>query len=389
MDARPARVCSTTRSSRRRRRGRPVPAGAPPTFGFLGQVERGEGDPHAGPRVRGGGDRRTRGSSWPGGAPTSTRWPTCPASTTAAGSTPPAARRCTPRSTRSSCRRSGRTRRRSSSTRRGRAGITVIGARAGGIPELIAPASEPLLFPSGDAGALAARLRSFAADPDRFAAPPEAAPLDWAGHLAGRDPRVRRRTRRGRRHGAWASLTPRGGSLFRWAWESPRGAATPATSRTGTESASERLRRGLDSPPLVLGVLGVLALGVVAPVRVPIGPVGRRGPLGQHRPAAARPADARRCATTAHRRSTTCSSTAGCGSSGSGPAAVRALSGVAGHADADPDVVHRPPPRRPSAPARARAGRQPERRRVERAAAPRALAVRDPVLHRGADVRAA
>ena len=30
-----------------------------------------------------------------------------------------------------------------------------------------------------------------------------------------------------------------------------------------SESASERLRRGLDSPPVVLGVLGVLALGVV------------------------------------------------------------------------------------------------------------------------------
>src|SRR3954463_577414 len=29
------------------------------------------------------------------------------------------------------------------------------------------------------------------------------------------------------------------------------------------EVAAERLRRGLDSPPLVLGVLGVLALGVV------------------------------------------------------------------------------------------------------------------------------
>ena len=64
-------------------------------------------------------------------------------------------------------------------------GIPVIGARAGGIPELIAPASEPLLFPSGDADALAARLREFAAEPARFVAPPEAAPLDWAGHLAG------------------------------------------------------------------------------------------------------------------------------------------------------------------------------------------------------------
>ena len=38
---------------------------------------------------------------------------------------------------------------------------------------------------SGDADALAARLRDFAAEPARFVAPPEAAPLDWAGHLAG------------------------------------------------------------------------------------------------------------------------------------------------------------------------------------------------------------
>ena len=35
----------------------------------------------------------------------------------------------------------------------------------------------------------------FAADPGRFAAPAEAAPLDWAGHLAGRDPGLRRRPR--------------------------------------------------------------------------------------------------------------------------------------------------------------------------------------------------
>jgi glycosyltransferase involved in cell wall biosynthesis len=64
-------------------------------------------------------------------------------------------------------------------------GIAVIGARAGGIPELVAPASGPLLFAPGDAGELTERLRTFAADPARFAGPPEAAPLDWAGHLAG------------------------------------------------------------------------------------------------------------------------------------------------------------------------------------------------------------
>jgi phosphatidylinositol alpha-1,6-mannosyltransferase len=66
-------------------------------------------------------------------------------------------------------------------------GLAVIGARVGGIPELVAPASEPLLFPPGDAHALAARLRDVAADPGRFAAPREAAPLDWPGHLAGVD----------------------------------------------------------------------------------------------------------------------------------------------------------------------------------------------------------
>jgi glycosyltransferase involved in cell wall biosynthesis len=64
-------------------------------------------------------------------------------------------------------------------------GIPVVGARAGGIPELIAPASEPLLFRSGDAGELTTRLQAFAAAPERFAAPAEAAPIDWPGHLAG------------------------------------------------------------------------------------------------------------------------------------------------------------------------------------------------------------
>jgi glycosyltransferase involved in cell wall biosynthesis len=67
---------------------------------------------------------------------------------------------------------------------RGR-GITVIGARAGGIPELVAPASAPLLFTAGDAAELTERLCTFAAEPARFGAPPEAAPLDWDAHLAG------------------------------------------------------------------------------------------------------------------------------------------------------------------------------------------------------------
>jgi len=67
---------------------------------------------------------------------------------------------------------------------RGR-GIPVIGARVGGIPELIAPASQPLLFPAGDVTELTARLRTFAAAPAHFGAAPESAPIDWTGHLAG------------------------------------------------------------------------------------------------------------------------------------------------------------------------------------------------------------
>ncbi len=62
-------------------------------------------------------------------------------------------------------------------------GIAVIGATIGGIPELVAPASRPLAFPPGDVDALTARLRSFAADPTRFAAAPEAAPSSWSEHL--------------------------------------------------------------------------------------------------------------------------------------------------------------------------------------------------------------
>ena len=64
-------------------------------------------------------------------------------------------------------------------------GIPVIGATIGGIPELVAPECEPLLFPPGDAGALLDRLQTYAASPDRFRPPPATAPLDWEGHLAG------------------------------------------------------------------------------------------------------------------------------------------------------------------------------------------------------------
>ena len=65
---------------------------------------------------------------------------------------------------------------------RGR-GIPVIGAAIGGIPELIAPECRPLLFPPGDAGALADRMAAFAAGPERYRPAPEAAPIDWPGHL--------------------------------------------------------------------------------------------------------------------------------------------------------------------------------------------------------------
>jgi glycosyltransferase involved in cell wall biosynthesis len=62
-------------------------------------------------------------------------------------------------------------------------GITVIGTRMGGIPELIAPESAPLLVGPRDPDALVASLTAFAADPDRYRAAPALAPLDWAGHL--------------------------------------------------------------------------------------------------------------------------------------------------------------------------------------------------------------
>ena len=83
---------------------------------------------------------------------------------------------------------------------RGR-GIPVIGASIGGIPELIAPECRDLLFPPGDGAALTERLHAFAADPARFRPQPEAAPVDWAGHLDGVLERVRGRPpdRRGSR----------------------------------------------------------------------------------------------------------------------------------------------------------------------------------------------
>jgi glycosyltransferase involved in cell wall biosynthesis len=62
--------------------------------------------------------------------------------------------------------------------------LPVVGARIGGIPELVASESEPLLFPSGDATALAERLRLVAADPTPFRGSAASAATTWPEHLA-------------------------------------------------------------------------------------------------------------------------------------------------------------------------------------------------------------
>jgi glycosyltransferase involved in cell wall biosynthesis len=61
-------------------------------------------------------------------------------------------------------------------------GIPVIGARIGGIPELVASASQPLLFRSGDAAELGARLVEFASAPDRYRGDRDEAP-GWPEHV--------------------------------------------------------------------------------------------------------------------------------------------------------------------------------------------------------------
>jgi glycosyltransferase involved in cell wall biosynthesis len=63
------------------------------------------------------------------------------------------------------------------------AGIPVIGARIGGIPELVPPASAELLFRPGDAGELARRIEAVAAAPDHFADHTSATDTGWAHHL--------------------------------------------------------------------------------------------------------------------------------------------------------------------------------------------------------------
>jgi glycosyltransferase involved in cell wall biosynthesis len=62
-------------------------------------------------------------------------------------------------------------------------GVPVIGARAGGIPELVPPPLTELLFPPGDAHALADRLRRFAADPSRYLGARPSVDPSWDHHL--------------------------------------------------------------------------------------------------------------------------------------------------------------------------------------------------------------
>ena len=61
--------------------------------------------------------------------------------------------------------------------------VPVIGASIGGIPELVSPVCRELLFPPGDAGALADRLRRVAQDPGEFVADDRDGLLSWDAHV--------------------------------------------------------------------------------------------------------------------------------------------------------------------------------------------------------------
>jgi glycosyltransferase involved in cell wall biosynthesis len=61
-------------------------------------------------------------------------------------------------------------------------GVPVVAADIGGIPEIVPARSRPLLFPPGDAAALADRLRQFARDPSRYTSPPQRT-YGWTDHL--------------------------------------------------------------------------------------------------------------------------------------------------------------------------------------------------------------
>ena len=62
-------------------------------------------------------------------------------------------------------------------------GIPVIGARAGGIPELISPACERLLFSPGDVSELASRLVVLAENPSAYSRDDGVGLVDWPTHL--------------------------------------------------------------------------------------------------------------------------------------------------------------------------------------------------------------
>jgi glycogen synthase len=61
--------------------------------------------------------------------------------------------------------------------------VPVVGARAGGIPELVSAACRPLLFDSGDEASLGARLALVARAPDDFVIDDRAGLLDWDAHV--------------------------------------------------------------------------------------------------------------------------------------------------------------------------------------------------------------
>lgn len=63
--------------------------------------------------------------------------------------------------------------------------LPVVGSRMGGIPELVPATSRPLLFPAGDAAALAESMRSFVASPGDFPVTAEEQAPTWDTHVGG------------------------------------------------------------------------------------------------------------------------------------------------------------------------------------------------------------
>jgi glycosyltransferase involved in cell wall biosynthesis len=63
--------------------------------------------------------------------------------------------------------------------------LPVIGARIGGIPEVVPESCEELLFTPGDADDLARALKSFCVDPERYAVAPGSGTGGWDAHVAG------------------------------------------------------------------------------------------------------------------------------------------------------------------------------------------------------------